>query len=96
MILREKLKFKLPADLIWVIQEHFPVTTSKLQQMKLQRKGTFYKVIPHPAILENKDVKEMPYLYPPHPLQLGKETPLCFNKWRVYGEHGRHPSFRTG
>lgn len=34
--------------------------------MKLQGKVTFYNVIPHPTILENKDVKEMPYLYPPH------------------------------
>lgn len=28
---------------------------------KLQGKGTFKKVIPPPIILENKDVKEMPY-----------------------------------
>lgn len=34
---------------------------------RLQGKGTLKKAIPPPIILENKDVKEMLYLSPPHP-----------------------------
>jgi len=40
---------------------------------KASRKGNFIKLYPHPTILENKDVKEIPYLYPPHPFSWEKK-----------------------
>lgn len=67
-VIREKPKIKLSAELIWkVIHEYF-----QSHQERFKERELFIKLYLHP-ILENKDIKEIPYFYPPHPCSWEKK-----------------------